>query len=90
MAMAFVGDTGSGITPAGLTVNHSDSLEMPDLDYTLDTLIIPDGFPNYSDMISNSSVLDRHNYRSCFFPIREFQWFFLITMGARQFEMLSD
>ena len=34
MAMAFVGDTGSGITPAGLTVNHSDGLEMPDLDYT--------------------------------------------------------
>ena len=39
MAMAFVGDTGSGITPAGLTVNHSDSLEMPDLHYALDTLM---------------------------------------------------
>ena len=39
MAMAFVGDTGSGITPAGLTVNHSDSFEMPDLHYALDTLM---------------------------------------------------
>ena len=80
----------SGIAPAGLTVYQSDSLEMPDLHYILDSLIILDGWPNYSEMISSSSVLDRRNYRSCFFPIREFQWFFLIIMGARQFEMLSD
>ena len=89
MTNSFIGDIGSGITPAGLKVYRTDSLEMHDLHYSLDTLIIPDGFP-YSEMISSSSVLDRRNYRSCFFPIREFQWFFLIIMGARQFETLSD
>ena len=88
MTKLFVGDIGSGgsgITPAGLKVYRSDSLEMLDLHYALYTLIIPDGWPNYSEMISSSSVFGR-NYRFCFFPIREFQWFFLVIMGARQFE----
>ena len=92
MTLLFVGDIGSGgsgITPAGLKVYRSDSLEMLDLHYTLYTLIIPDGWPNYSEMISSSSVFGR-NYRFCFFPIREFQWFFLVIMGARQFETLLN
>ena len=92
MTNSFIGDIGSGgsgITPAGLKVYRSDSLEMLDLHYTLYTLIIPDGWPNYSEMISSSSVF-RCNYRTCFFPIREFQWFFLVIMGARQFETLLD